>query len=46
MASPVSSVPTGPLTARFTAGDMAGRYITTFEMDGRNSHKMFVDVVE
>jgi len=44
--SPVSGVPTGRLTASFTAGDMAGTYVTTFEMDGGNAQQMFVTVPE
>jgi len=36
--------PAGRLTAVFTAGDAAGDYVTTFEMDGGNSLKMFVTV--
>ncbi|MFV2062230.1 MAG: hypothetical protein ACC726_01795 [Chloroflexota bacterium] len=42
--SPVSGVPTGRLTATFTAGDAAGQYVTTFEMEGGNAQQMFVTV--
>jgi hypothetical protein len=44
--APVSGAATGRLTAQFGAGDTAGRYVTTFEMDGGNSLQMFVDVAE
>jgi hypothetical protein len=38
-------VPTGRLTASFTAGSEPGRYFTTFELYGGNSATMVVDVV-
>lgn len=46
IASPVSGIPTGRLTATFTAGDASGQYVTTFEMDGGNTQQMFVTVAE
>jgi len=36
-------IPAGRLTATFTAGSAAGRYYTTFELDGGNSVTMIVD---
>jgi hypothetical protein len=44
--APVSGVPTGRLTAMFTAGDTAGSYVTTFELDGGTSQQMHVEVAE
>jgi hypothetical protein len=44
--APVSGAPTGRLTAVFTAGDMPGTYVTTFELDGGTSQQMFVEVAE
>ena len=43
-AAPVSGVPTGRLTAEFTAGDTPGTYVTTFELDGGATQQMFVEV--
>lgn len=37
-------IPSGRLTAMFTAGSTPGRYVTTFEMNGGNSVSMVVDV--
>ena len=45
-AAPVSGYETGRMTAQFTAGDTAGTYVTTFEMDGGNSLQMHVEVAE
>ena len=42
--APVSGVPTGRLTAQFTAGDTPGTYAATFELDGGNTQQMFVEV--
>ncbi len=44
--APVSGVPTGRLSAQFTAGDMPGSYVTTFQMNDGNTQQMFVDVAE
>lgn len=44
--APVSGLPTGRLTATFTAGDAAGTYATTLELDGGTSQTMFVTVPE
>ena len=44
--APVSGAPTGRLTATFTAGDTAGSYVTTFELDGGTSQQMHVEVAE
>jgi hypothetical protein len=38
-------IPTGRLTAIFTAGSEPGRYFTTFTLDGGNSATMVVDVL-
>lgn len=37
-------VPSGRLTAKFTAGSKPGRYFTTFELNGGTSATMIVDV--
>lgn len=42
--APVKGIPTGRLTATFTAGDAPGTYVTTFQLDGGNSLQMFVEV--
>ena len=44
--APVLGKATARLTATFTAGDMPGDYVTTFEMDGGNSLPMHVNVAE
>jgi hypothetical protein len=44
--TPVVGAPAGHLTAAFTAGDQAGQYVTTFQMDGGTSQQMFVTVAE
>ena len=44
--APVLGKATARLTATFTAGDMPGDYVTTFEMDGGNSLAMHVTVSE
>lgn len=46
IASPVSGVPTGRLTATFTAGDLPGTYVTSFVLDGGDPVQMFVNVPE
>ena len=43
--APVLGKPAGRLTAVFTAGDAAGDYVTTFEMDGGNGLQMHVAAV-
>jgi hypothetical protein len=43
-AAPVLGLPTGRLTATFTAGDTPGTYVTTFMMNNGNSVQMHVEV--
>jgi hypothetical protein len=42
--APVLGLPTGRLTATFTAGDTPGTYLTTFTMNNGNSLQMHVEV--
>ncbi len=39
-------IPTGHLTVHFTAGSIAGRYRTVFQLEGGDPVVMYVDVVE
>jgi len=44
--APVLGKASGRLTTTFTAGDLPGDYVTTFEMDGGNVQQMHVTVAE